>query len=700
MSTTCAPTIAAPRPRRAASSLFPALALLSLFAVGCGNGAPSSSEPLRVETTSQALGGPMGEKATGSIPVGMPARFTIGLMEGIATDWMSSSGVPWDVRYQYLSKGWVTNWGHGERDGEFALDYFYDSYEKGLLPAVEFYQIVEEPGGGESAMLSKVQNPATMKSYFEDFKILMERAKEYGAPVQVLVEADGTGFLQLQSKDDPETYAAVADSGVPELAGLPNTVAGWGLAFLQLKKAVGADKVLLGLHVSGWATNLDVMQNHDIANLEYEVYRTYTFLSPLGLVENHTGLTYDFLVGDPSDRDAGYYEKVKGMNKWWSTDPNASIDERSMNRYAEWLRLWNVRSGKRWVLWQIPIGNSNHLDVDNAGGPREGYRDNRAEYFLGGGIENLQLFADAGVMSLMFGPGMWGMSGYENDFYTDGQLYVKTRAKQVYDRGGLDLAPGREWTPSTDVPNPGPPKPEKPKPPSDAFDAQYEWEGDGALGWTSTPPRPGGLSVVTGHAFRGERSLALAFNGEGDKHRFFVKDPSMPTGTPYVVFHVFVPTEARLLGVMAYVQQGPAADYAWVSNYVAATDLVPGEWNLLYVNLPEGSVAPFSEMGIEFESEAPWTGTAYLDSVGWAKPASSDIPEAETPLVDDPLARDKAGHGCSVGAPPRSTGALACVAPLAFALWLSRRRRSRPAARSCRPAGAASARRAAPRAAR
>ena len=37
---------------------------------------------------------------------------------------------------------------------------------------------------------------------------------------------------------------------MPELAGLPNTVAGWGLAFLQLRKSVGANNAILGMHVS------------------------------------------------------------------------------------------------------------------------------------------------------------------------------------------------------------------------------------------------------------------------------------------------------------------------------------------------------------------------------------------------------------------------------------------------------------------
>ncbi len=291
---------------------------------------------------------------------------------------------------------------------------------------------MEEPGGGEGEMLSKVQNPATMKTYFEDFKILMERAKDYGAPVQVLVEADGSGFLQLQAKDDPNTYAAVADSGVPGARGPSQHCRRLGArvpaAEEGRRRGQGADghaRVRLGHE-----PRRDAEQRHreprgrglrDLHLLEHA--------RPGGEPDQASPTTS--WSATPRTGDAGYYEKVKGMNKWWVTNTDASLEERSMNRYAEWLRLWNVRSGKRWVLWQIPLGNSNHLDVDNAGGSRQGYKDNRAEYFLGGGIENLQRFADAGVMSLMFGPGMWGMSGYENDYYTDGQLYVKSRAKQV-----------------------------------------------------------------------------------------------------------------------------------------------------------------------------------------------------------------------------------------------------------------------------
>jgi hypothetical protein len=66
-------------------------------------------------------------------------------------------------------------------------------------------------------------------------------------------------------------------------------------------------------------------------------------------------------------------------------------------------------------LWQIPHGNSNHLNVTNNGGPREGYKDNHPEYFFGNGTAHLKKFADAGVISLLFGIGTGGQSTYTND---------------------------------------------------------------------------------------------------------------------------------------------------------------------------------------------------------------------------------------------------------------------------------------------
>jgi hypothetical protein len=97
-------------------------------------------------------------------------------------------------------------------------------------------------------------------------------------------------------------------------------------------------------------------------------------------------------------------------------------------------------------MWQIPIGNSNHLDVCNNGGARQGYKDNRAEYFFAGAPSNdthhLQSFAQAGVIGLLYGAGAGCQSSYANDTYTDGQLFMQSRVGAFYKNGGLPFGSG------------------------------------------------------------------------------------------------------------------------------------------------------------------------------------------------------------------------------------------------------------------
>src|SRR3954468_9177233 len=383
-----------------------------------------------------------GGTAKGPIPTGLPARQVVGLFEDTGGTWMKNSGAAWDVRYRYFTKGWVNNWGFGAYDGSWGLGYMRECDSQRFIPAVQYYQMNGEPGGSESAFLAKVQNATTMKSYFGDFKILMQRAKDFGKPVIILLEADGFGFLQQQTGGNSAAYAAVKDSGVAELSGLPNTVAGWGLAFLQLRKSVGANNAVLGIHISGWASGKDIAYGSVTDPLSPEVDKVYNFLAPFGLAANVTGATWDVLVGDPLDRDSDYYVLVQGQNRWWDASDSASINSKSFNRYAEWVRLWNVKATKRWILWQIPLGNSNHRNVANDGSPRAGYKDNRPEYFFGNGTAHPAEFANVGAIGPRVGGGAGGQSSYQNDNYTDGQLFMKSRAGAILNAGGVTLATG------------------------------------------------------------------------------------------------------------------------------------------------------------------------------------------------------------------------------------------------------------------
>jgi len=407
----------------------------TLFAVS-GGGSDTATVTVEVRASQTA-----GSQAFGDVPRGLPPRLAVGLVEEPGETWMQDSGVAWDMRYHYFTKGWRNNWGwDSENNGSWGRRWMDECDAQGFIPVVQYYCMNDEPGGGEDQFYNKTTNPATMASYFDDFKVLMQRAKEFDKPVLVLLEADGFAYMERQANEDPDAYAAIAATHMPELSDLPNSVAGWGLAFLKIRKAVGADKVILGMHISAWASGKDIAYFQTSAALSPEVDTVYAFLSRLGLEDNVTGATYDLLVGDPLDRDADYYRLVQNQDRWWDPDEAAPVNTKSFNRYAEWMKMWNQKAGKRWVLWQIPLGNPHHLNIANTGGPREGYRDNRTEYFFASGTNHMRKFADAGAIALLFGPGTGGQSYYTNDYDLNGELFTKSRAGAILNTGGLPIA--------------------------------------------------------------------------------------------------------------------------------------------------------------------------------------------------------------------------------------------------------------------
>jgi hypothetical protein len=60
------------------------------------------------------------------------------------------------------------------------------------------------------------------------------------------------------------------------------------------------------------------------------------------------------------------------------------------------------------------------------------------EYFFGSGDAHLRKFADAGTIAMLFGPGAGGQF-FTNDFFTDGQLFMQSRAGAFLNAGGLPI---------------------------------------------------------------------------------------------------------------------------------------------------------------------------------------------------------------------------------------------------------------------
>jgi hypothetical protein len=537
----------------------------------------------------------------GSVPNGIPPRMLVGLFEEWGGTWMRDSTVPWDVRYAYFVKGWADNWGWGAHDGSMATNFFNESAAGNFIPAVQFYQMNGEAGGGEGQFFAKTQNAATMATYFGDFKLLMQRAKDFNRPVIVMLEGDGFAYMQQQSGQNPNAYSAIAASGLPELAGLPNTAAGWGLAFLQIRKSVGAANVVLGMHISGWASGKDVGYYSVTDPLQPEVDKVYNYLAKLGLAANQTGATFDFLVGDPLDRDSDFYRLTQGADRWWDASDTASISSKSFNRYAEWLRLWNATSKKRWLLWQIPLGNSNHLNTPNNGGAREGYKDNRPEYFFGAnGRAHLEKFASSGVFGVLFGAGAGGQSSYQNDTYTDGQLFMKSRAGSFLRAGGLPI-PGGTTTPP----------PTTPPPATDTSD--YNFEGD-AQGWTRSGAPITSTSRSTAQKFAGASSLAVAINGSGSP-MVSVANPA-PKAGQVVTFHIYLPADAKISAVQPFVLQNAAGNWKWTGNWQPISALRLGAWNTLTVTVPSNA-SLLASLGVSFTTSGTYAGTVYVDSVNF-----------------------------------------------------------------------------------
>jgi hypothetical protein len=402
-----------------------------------------------------------GSTAAGAIPASLPSRMMVGVFApDNGETWMKQSGVKWDVRWVYLSgqhgQDWYNDWGYGSADGSWASDWFTQCDQQGFIPGIHLYNIGYGHDQGDAGLLTEIRNATFIANYFTEWKALMQLAKKFGKPVIIVLEGDSFGMIEMLTKNDPNAAATIGSSGMADLSGLPDTIAGLGMAYLKIRSSVGATNVAIGPDVPAYAANGDIL-NGDNSDLQAHVDYQMKFFQPFGLGANATGDRFDFQASNPLSGDADYYRIVGGdSGRWWDASDTASVNAKSFNRYAEWLRLFNQAAGRRWILHQIPVGNSNMLNVNSDCGaptdkctPRTGYKDNRPEYFFNYDApsskalrdQHLAKFADAGVIGLLFGAGDGGSTTPYNDTWTDGQLFLKSRVGAVLSAGGFAIAP-------------------------------------------------------------------------------------------------------------------------------------------------------------------------------------------------------------------------------------------------------------------
>jgi hypothetical protein len=233
-----------------------------------------------------------------------------------------------------------------------------------------------------------------MAYYYKDFTALMQQLHQAGGPAMVHVEPDMFGYLEPMNVDPTKLSASVAASGNADLAGYPNTVAGFGQALLHLRD-VYAPNVILGAHVSTWLWNLSTDPSLNVTQL---ANNDAAFMTGLG--------NWDLFFTDISDRDAAYYQNVikDGGAHWWDTT-NQKFP--NFNRLNAWADAFTSAAHKRLVIWQLPVGNTIMRTMNNT---NYHYQDNRAQYWLQNYPTNqtLEALAQSGVIGLLFGAGNSG----------------------------------------------------------------------------------------------------------------------------------------------------------------------------------------------------------------------------------------------------------------------------------------------------
>ena len=109
----------------------------------------------------------------------------------------------------------------------------------------------------------------------------------------------------------------------------------------------------------------------------------------------------------------------------------------------------------------------------------------------------------------------------------------------------------------------------------------------------------------------------MNFNGTaGGSQQTYVPSPSTPAGRT-VTYRIWFPAGSRLTSIQPYVQQGAGGGWLWTGNWQPVTSLTAGAWNTITVNVPSNAVTPLYQLGVQFATNAAWTGTCYIDSVSW-----------------------------------------------------------------------------------
>ena len=293
------------------------------------------------------------------------------------------------------------DWRSYNAEGQWVFNLALEASKANVMPIFTLFSIGQAGAGADivdpvAAQQADLADRPTMERYWLDAREFLEQMEEgaRGKPATFIVEP--TIWPNQQLVDDraaERVEAIVGSSGLPELAGLPDTLAGFAQGWVTLRDRV-APGVMLAYPTADWGSGSKVViADLPTRKVEASAEENAAFYKSLGA-------DFDLATLEVAEYDAGYLATERddeGRGTWTPDD---------YVRHATWVREWVAGAGVRVALSQIPFGNTQMRAVDET---KFHYSDNHVETLLGAeGLEVLTAYRDAGVIGLIFGTGRVG----------------------------------------------------------------------------------------------------------------------------------------------------------------------------------------------------------------------------------------------------------------------------------------------------
>ena len=385
--------------------------------------------------------------ATGAACLGSALMQGLGktnVLVGAQMEDVTAAKAPFDARYLYLSGGYFDGtapctschsgcttsgkscvngacdwWGCWQDDqqppGAYARSFIATAKAHAQIPWFTYYEELQASGLGEgAAQLAGLNDNALMTRYFADFRFLLQQIGSETAFVHV--EPDLWGYCEQKNADPHLIPAKVQGANATDCATQENSVAGFARCLVAMARKY-APHARIGLHASEWASGKEVFLNTSASfDVAGEARKVGTFLTAAGAGNG------DFIVVDPSDRDAGFYAS-QGQNTSWDAT-NQTLPH--FHQALDWTKALAESVQLPAILWQIPVGNASQNNTATH------WKDNRVDYFFAHPGE----LASAHAAGMLFGAGRDDQTNPETD---GGNLVARTKALAT--AGGQALCP-------------------------------------------------------------------------------------------------------------------------------------------------------------------------------------------------------------------------------------------------------------------